>query len=317
MKSFKEFIKSNPHVNEDELRVDGNSKSEVLLSDKVEKALKELNPDEVDEVGYVIYKDFFSEDPNSDEDGSDEEFKIDEVKEMISQLGPEMQPYVLDLIKFAKDAMDDNDEINKNGNLDDDSFNVNDYQGVDGIDPSSNLEDYEEIEVDDNVTDDQIKEIIKKLKGDDYHLFDYTICEDFSERITLDELEEKVKSLLSEMLEEGLDTIDCSILTNREYLGDLFESLSQDVKSVLLTEMKKVKLFKKKDYNRKRKINQTHSTKASYKVFKKQIGRLKAQHIMLKRAYKIKKAINGNRLKIANKLRAIADKSGHRKKIRL
>lgn len=71
------------------------TENEDLLQ-KILEELNELSVDEVDELGAVLYEEFFEEEESIDES---EYFGIEDITEMIEALGTEMYEYILDLIE--------------------------------------------------------------------------------------------------------------------------------------------------------------------------------------------------------------------------
>ena len=95
MGSFKDFLNEN----------------ESLLQD-IYAVLDELGLDEIAEFGEFLYNEFFDGDWDySDEESEDADFCIDEVKEMIAELGPDMYSDILDLLQ--PDELDLDDDLDE------------------------------------------------------------------------------------------------------------------------------------------------------------------------------------------------------------
>jgi len=84
MGSFKKFL---------------NESEETLVL--INSILNGMHAEEIDDLGYVLYKDFFAED---EEDLDDLDlFTIDDVNEMIEDLGSEMYDAILDMLSVIDD----------------------------------------------------------------------------------------------------------------------------------------------------------------------------------------------------------------------
>jgi vacuolar-type H+-ATPase subunit I/STV1 len=84
------------------------SENEDLLS-QINHELAELNADELDTLGYIIYNELFDMD---DEDESDEveDFKLEDIQAMIAELGPEFYQDILDMLEEIEDDSEEEEE---------------------------------------------------------------------------------------------------------------------------------------------------------------------------------------------------------------
>lgn len=85
---FKKFLKEN---------------EEALA--EINTALNDMDADEIDLLGHVLYTSFFSDEEESEND--DDFFSIDDVIEMIDQLGADFYEDILDLVSIADEDEDE------------------------------------------------------------------------------------------------------------------------------------------------------------------------------------------------------------------
>lgn len=64
---------------------------------EIESLLSDMDDDEIDEFGYVLYTEFFDEE---DQDEYEDFFTIDDVKEMINELGEDFYEEILDMLQI-------------------------------------------------------------------------------------------------------------------------------------------------------------------------------------------------------------------------
>lgn len=79
--------------------------SEIL--DMINKELSEMDEDEIEEFGYVLYYEFFDDEETDADDYSD--FTLADVQLMIDELGEEMYEEILDLL----DELDEDEELDE------------------------------------------------------------------------------------------------------------------------------------------------------------------------------------------------------------
>lgn len=72
------------------------SENEELFA-KIQAELDELNDEELDELGYTIYNEFFDDD-DEDESDEEEEFSLSDIISMVKELGPDLYEDILDLL---------------------------------------------------------------------------------------------------------------------------------------------------------------------------------------------------------------------------
>lgn len=67
-----------------------------------------LSEEEIDELGYVLYSEFFDADEEFEEE---DEFEIDDVKDMVQALGAEFYDDILDLLEPEDLDLDDTEDL--------------------------------------------------------------------------------------------------------------------------------------------------------------------------------------------------------------
>lgn len=77
------------------------------LLQKINDELAEMDEDEIDEFGYVLYAEFFDEDEPTEEMDF---FSIEDIQDMIAELGPDFYEDILDMIEDEDEDEDEEDE---------------------------------------------------------------------------------------------------------------------------------------------------------------------------------------------------------------
>lgn len=96
-KSFKKFFR---YLSE--------SDPEAVLQEILD-IMDTMSEEDIDEFGWVIYQEFFDPDPENPLSG-DEFLRVDDVDEMIKELGPEVYEDILDLLDVEDEDEDDPEE---------------------------------------------------------------------------------------------------------------------------------------------------------------------------------------------------------------
>lgn len=84
-----------------------NEQEDENLFKEIHDIVATLGEDELNEFGYYLYSEFFDEEEGEEEETpEDDEFTIDDVMEMIAELGPEFYGEILDMLDFEEDDIE-------------------------------------------------------------------------------------------------------------------------------------------------------------------------------------------------------------------
>jgi len=89
------------------------------LFQQITDILDELSEDEIDELGYVLYSDFFTDTDDVEDDEDIQEFSKEDVIDMIKELGPDMYEAILEMLE--DDDEDDDEEDDDDEDMDESS----------------------------------------------------------------------------------------------------------------------------------------------------------------------------------------------------